>query len=140
MAQHAPFVAVDRAPLWDDLHRPSAEKSVAMEERIAIGLLGQIRPFGIGRGVPSCASWLEGARCHKGPFGPEMANISFGCYSAGRNRQHAIMKNWIRDATGMPNLHEYPATCRLDGLRNLSPAIDVVLCPNPRTAPTSHSL
>ena len=30
----------------------------AMEERIAIGLPGPIRPPGIGRGVPSFASWL----------------------------------------------------------------------------------
>src|SRR3981081_291363 len=43
---------------WDDLHRPSAVKSVAMVAWIAIGLPGPIKPPGIGRGVPSFASWL----------------------------------------------------------------------------------
>src|SRR5215470_19465264 len=37
---------------WDDLHRPSAAKSGAMEERTATGQPGQIRPPGIGRDVP----------------------------------------------------------------------------------------
>ena len=43
---------------WDDLHRPSAVKSVAMGAWIDIGLPGPIKPPGIGRCVPSCASWL----------------------------------------------------------------------------------
>ena len=58
MAQHAPLVAVDRAPLGTICVDRSAERSVAMAERTTIGLLGQIRPLGIGRGVLSCASWL----------------------------------------------------------------------------------
>lgn len=43
---------------WDDLHRPSAVKSVAMVARIGIGLPGPIKLPGIGRCAPSCASWL----------------------------------------------------------------------------------
>src|ERR1700681_911364 len=43
---------------WDDLRRPSAARSVGREERTATGLRGQIKPLGIGRGVPSSASWL----------------------------------------------------------------------------------
>jgi hypothetical protein len=42
--------------IWDDLYRSSAAKSVAIED--ATGLLGQLRPAGIGHGVPSFASWL----------------------------------------------------------------------------------
>jgi transposase, IS30 family len=41
-----------------DLRRPSAVKSVAMVDRIGIGLPDRIKPPGIGRCVPSFASWL----------------------------------------------------------------------------------
>jgi hypothetical protein len=53
MAQHAPLVAGDRAPLGT-----ISGKSAAMEEQTATGLPDQIRRPGTGRGVPSFASWL----------------------------------------------------------------------------------
>jgi len=50
---------------WDDLHRLSAVKSAVMVAWIAIGLPDPIKPPGIGRGVPSFANWLAGARHHR---------------------------------------------------------------------------
>jgi hypothetical protein len=43
---------------WGDLHRPSAVKSVAIVDRVGIGLPVRIKPPEIGRCIPSCASWL----------------------------------------------------------------------------------
>jgi hypothetical protein len=43
---------------WDDLHRPSAVKSIAMVDRIGIGPLGRIKPPGIGRCVPTVQAGL----------------------------------------------------------------------------------
>ena len=58
MAQHALLVKVDRAPPGTIYVQLSAVKSIVMAGRTAIGLPGLIRLPGIGRGVPSCASWL----------------------------------------------------------------------------------
>ena len=58
MAQHAPLIAVDCAPLGTICRQPSAVKSIVMAGRTVIELPGPIRLPGIGRGVPSFASWL----------------------------------------------------------------------------------
>ena len=56
--QHAMFAAVDCSPIGTICIDHQPWKSVAMVDRIGIGPPGRIKPPGIGRYVPSCASWL----------------------------------------------------------------------------------
>ena len=52
------FVAFDRSPAGAICIDHQPLKSVAMLDRIGIGLPGRIKPPGIGRCVPSFARWF----------------------------------------------------------------------------------
>ena len=76
---------------------------------------------------------LQRSRRRVGTLRAQQAHMSLRRDGAGRNGKRAAVIARVGDASDMPQLQQHPAACRVHGVGDLPPAVDLLLRPDARS-------